>query len=214
MRKAGSSWSDLKGRLQVLEDRPWLDEGRKRVHQLTVPGQSEPRPDYRTIDYSFQVARNPLRVRMTLVSDEFSGDDAQPAPNVIVRRGRAWWLRTGDVQESGDGLTRSVGLYGLDIMLSPEPFADFDYRYARTTQSGRPSILVSAEAPDIDQLYPSDMTVLSASRYEFEVDEELGIFLASRAYIEDRIASQIALRDVEADTAIDDSVFVMALRPE
>lgn len=212
MRESGRSWSSVKGRLEVREDEAWLNEGRRRYHRESVPGQSEPGPDFRITKYSFQVVRSPLRVRMTLISDEFPGD-SQPAADLIVRRDRAWWLRTGDEERSGDGIRRSAGLCGLDVLLSPEPFADLTYGDARTSESGRPSILVSGEAPEIDRSYPNALTVLSASRYELEVDTQVGILLAGRTYIEDRIARETTLHNIETDTAMDDSVFLMPLQP-
>jgi hypothetical protein len=57
--------------------------------------------------------------------------------------------------------------------------------------------------------------VLSVSRYELEVDRELGILLANRAYIDDRIARDIVLHDIRVDPSLDDEAeFGIPVHPE
>jgi hypothetical protein len=60
-----------------------------------------------------------------------------------------------------------------------------------------------------------ELVVLSVSRYEMEVDRELGILLANRAYIDNRIARDTTLRDIRVNPSFDDEAeFGIPVCPE
>ena len=108
-------------------------------------------------------------------------------------------------------------MYGLDLMICPQPFADsMDYREAREGErEGRAAILVTAGASEMIWQRAPGQVVLSVSWYELEVDRELGILLANRAYIDDRIARDIVLHDIRVDSQLNDEAeFCMPVNPE
>jgi hypothetical protein len=111
---------------------------------------------------------------------------------------------------------RRIGLFGLELMICPKPLADImDYREARETTGERAAILVSAGASEMAWSHAPELVVLSVSRYELEVDRELGILLADRAYIDNRIARNIVLHDIRVDPSFDDDAeFGMPVYPE
>lgn len=205
MRESVSSWSSLRGRLEVRNDEAWLDEGRKRYHASAAIETATP-PEISLVSYSFSVIRTPCRVRMQLMHSTTAGNP-EPSPDLIIRRGQTWWTKTGsDVKTNGTNVMRRIGLFGLDLMICPGQLADImDYREAReTTRELRAAILLTTGASEMTWWHAPEQVVLSVSRYELEADTELGILLANRAYIDDRIARDITLHDIRVDPSFED----------
>jgi hypothetical protein len=200
MRESAASWRSLTGRLEVREDEAWLDEGRKRYHGSAA---SEPSAaaEISGAGYSFSVIRSPWRVRMQLMHSTAAG-----IPGLIICRDETWWARTGsEAKTNRANPMHRIGLFGLDLMICPQPLADImDYREARETTGERAAILVSAGPSELASQHTPELVVLSVSRYELEVDTELGILLANRAYIDNRIAREITLHDIRLNPSFDD----------
>jgi hypothetical protein len=205
MRHAGDSWSSMAGRLTVRDDEAWLDEGRRRYHG-DAPMETSTPPDISAVGYYFSVIREPWHVRMQLMHSAPSGNLEDNA-DLIVYREQTWWARTGSqVRTNGINADRRCGLYGLELMICPQSLADtMDYRQAREANHGRPAILVSAGASEMIWRHAPEQVVLSASRYELEVDKDLGILLANRAYIDDRISRDIELHDIRLNPSFDNA---------
>lgn len=204
MHKSEDSWRSLAGRLDVREDEAWLDEGRRR-HQAIAAMQTSIAPEISQTSYSFAVIRNPRRVRMQLIGSATSGNTSPP-PDMIICRDSAWWTRTGS--KRGHNLAnpaRGIGLFGLELMILPAPLADImDYREAREVTGDRDAILVSAGASERAWFDAPELVVLSVSRYELEVDRELGVLLANRAYIDNRVARDVVLRDLRVNPSFEE----------
>ena len=212
IRESAASWGSLTGRLEVRENEAWLNEGRKRFHGLAALERSAV-PDIRAVGYSFAVIRSPWRMRMQLTHSAAPGDQ-ESYPDLIIHRDLTWWARTGsEVITNSTNVSHSVGLFGLEFMICPQSLADtLYYLEAREIVRERPSILVEAGASEMAWRHAPELVVLSVSRYELEVDMELGILLANRAYIDDTIARNITLHDIRVDQALDDeTVFGMPM---
>jgi hypothetical protein len=189
MRDSAASWSSLAARLEVRDDEAWLDEGRRR-YQASAAMQLSTPPEISMVSYLFSVSQTPWRLRMRLVRSVAAGN-LQPPPDLIICRDKNWWARTGsEVMDNKAGTERRIGLHGLELMICPQQLADImDFRDAReTTREGRAAILVSAGSSEMAWRYAPEQVVLSASGYELEVDRQLGILLANRAYIDNRAA--------------------------
>lgn len=215
MRGSATSWSSLTGRLEVRNDEAWLDEGRKRYHGSAALETSTP-PEISVVCYSFAAVKSPWRIRMQLMNSVAAGDP-EPLPDLIVYRDQTWWARSGSkVKTNGTNAAYSIGLSGLELMICPQLLADImDYREARETARERAAILVSAGASEMIWRHAPEQVVLSASRYELDVDRELGILLANRAYIDDRIATDIELHDIHVNAPLDDETeFGIPAKPE
>jgi hypothetical protein len=208
MWESDASWSSLTGRLEVREDEAWLDEGRKRCRaSAAMETSASIAPDISVVDYSFSVRRTPWRARMQLIHSSAAARNPEPLPELIICRDKAWWARTGAaVKTNTANVNHRIGLFGLDLMICPQSLADImDYREAQeTTRERRAAIQVSAGASEMVWWDAPGQVVLSVSRYELEVDRELGILLANRAYIDNRIARDIVLRDISVDPSFDD----------
>jgi hypothetical protein len=215
MRGANASWSSLTGRLEVRNDEAWLDEGRKRYHGSAAL-ETSTAPEISAVGYSFSVIKTPWRARMQLLHSAAPGSP-EPHPDLIVYRDQTWWARTGsEVKTNGTDVTRRIGLFGLELMICPQSLADImDYREARETTRERAAILVSAGASEMVWWHAPELVVLSVSRYELEVDRELGILLANRAYIDNRIAREIVLHNIRVDPSFNDEAeFGIPVYPE
>jgi hypothetical protein len=203
MRESTDAWRSITGRLEVRNDEAWLDEGRKRYH-ASAAMETSTAPDISVVNYSFSVRRTPWRVRMQLMH---AAGVENAKPDLIICRDQIWWMRTGAaVKTNKANLAHRIGLSGLDLMICPKPLADImDYREARETiHDRRAAILVLAGASEMLWWHAPEQVVLSVSFYELEVDSELGILLANRAYIDDRIARDIVLHDIRVDPSLDD----------
>lgn len=215
MRESVGSWNSLSGRIEIREDEAWLDEGRKRYH-ASAAMETSTVPEVSVAGYAFSVIRTPWRVRMQLVHSAAAGSP-EPLLDLIICRDQTWWARTGShVKTNKADPMRSLGLFGLDLMLCPQPLADImDYLEAREIAGERAAILVSAGPSEMAWERAPELVVLSVSRYELEVDTELGILLANRAYIDDRIARDITLHDLRVNPALDDAAeFGIPAQPE
>ena len=215
MRESAASWGSLTGRLEVREDEAWLDEGRKRYNAAAAMETSTP-PEISVAVYSFSIKKNPWRVRMQRVHSAAT-KSPEPQPDLIICRDQTWWARTGSqVKTNGASVMRRIGLFGLDLMICPQPLADtLYYLDAREAAGGRAAILVSAGASEMTWQHAPELVVLSVSRYELEVDTELGVLLANRAYIDDRIARDITLHDIRVNPSFDDEAeFGIPVQPE
>jgi len=199
----------------VRNDEAWLDEGRKRFHGSAAL-ETSIAPEINVVGYSFAVTKSPWRVRMQLTHSAAAGNP-EPHPDLIVCRDQTWWARSGSKlsTNSADAACR-IGLFGLELMICPQLLADImDYREAREITHERAAILVAAGASEMTWLHAPEQVVLSVSRYELDVDRELGILLANRAYIDGRIACAIELHDIRVDPPFDDETeFRIPVRPE
>jgi hypothetical protein len=204
MQESATSWSSLTGRLEVRDDEAWLDEGRKRYHGSAAL-ETSTASEISIAEYSFAVAKSPWRARMQLIPSTGRGY-AESNPDLIIHRDQTWWARTGsEVKTNSTSPKRRVGLFGLELMICPQSLANImDYREAQETTRERAAILVSAGASEMLWWHAPEQVVLSVSRYELKVDKELGILLANRAYIDDRIAREIVLHDIRVDPTLDD----------
>ena len=193
-------WSSLAGLIEIWDDDAWLDEGRKRYH-AAAPMETDTDPMISAFKYSFSVTQEPWRVRMQLMGHTVA-DTLQSPPELIVCRGQTWWAKTGLQVITNEARENSrLGLFGLDLMVAPAQLAGtIDIRQAkRVTPGRRKAILLSASASEMIWQHVPELVVLSASRYELEVDEDLGILLATRAYIDNRIARSMVLHDLQVD---------------
>lgn len=217
VRESAASWSSLAGRLEVRDDEAWLDEGRKRYHASAAMAlETSTEPEISVVGYSFSVIKNPWRVRMQLIHAA-AGGNPEPLPDLIICRDQTWWAKTGSqVETNSANVTRRIGLFGLDLMTCPQPLADtMYYLEARDTTGERAAILVSAGASEMVWEHAPEQVVLSVSRYELEVDTELGILLANRAYIDNRLARDTTLHDIRVNPSFDDEAeFGIPVQPE
>jgi hypothetical protein len=173
-------------------------------------------PEISVVGYSFSVIKTPWRVRMQLIHSAAAGSP-EPPPDLIICRDQTWWARTGsEAKTNRTNPMHRIGLFGLDLMICPQPLADImDYREARETTGERAAILVSAGASEMAWQHVPELVVLSVSRYELEVDTELGILLANRAYIDNRIARDTTLHDIRVNPSFDDEAeFGIPVQPE
>jgi len=195
MRGSATSWGSLTGQLEVRNDEPWLDEGRKRYHGSAAL-ETSTTSEISVVGYSFAVVKTPWRVRMQLMHSSAAGEP-EPHPDLIIYRDQEWWARTGSELKTNSTNVAHHGLYGLELMICPQPLADIlYYEEARERIGERAAILVSAAASEMAIQHAPELVVLSVSRYELEVDRELDILLANRAYIDNRIARDIVLHDI------------------
>src|SRR5258707_256074 len=148
MRGSATSWGSLTGQLEVRNDEPWLDEGRKRYHGSAAL-ETSTTSEISVVGYSFAVVKTPWRVRMQLMHSSAAGEP-EPHPDLIIYRDQEWCARTGS------------------------------------------------------EVKTNSTNVAHHSRYELEVDRELYILLANRAYIDNRIARDIVLHDIRVDVPLDD----------
>jgi hypothetical protein len=204
MQGSATSWSSLTGRLEVRNDEAWLDEGRKRYNGSAAL-ETSTAPDISGLSYSFAAIRSPWRIRMQFMRSLVAGDP-EPHPDLIVYRDQTWWARTGSkVETNSTDVMRQIGLFGLDLMICPQSLADImDYREARETTRERAAIMLSAGASEMIWWHAPEQVVLSVSRYDLEVDRKLGILLANRAYIDDRVARNIELHNIHVDPPLND----------
>ena len=210
--RANGSWRSLAGRLELWEDEAWLDKGRARYHgspASQVPSADEPKG----LAYRFVIASEPWRVRMVLVWSRRS-PHADSDPDLLVVRGATWWARTGEILVTNDGDSRSShGLYYLDLLTQPAGLAD-SLAYisgAQAAEEDRPVIRVNAAPTEVTRLRAPSLVVLSANRYELDVDAGLGILRRVRCLIGDRLARQVMLRELRVNPPIDETDFAPPL---
>lgn len=215
MRESAGSWNSLAGQLEIREDRAWLDEGRKRYHASAAMTTSVA-PDETVASYIFSVIRAPRRARMRL-THSVPDENPETYPELVIVRDQTWWAKTGSVVETNVGdAAHGIGLFGLELMICPQPLADtMDYCEAWETRPGGSAILLSAGASEMIWFRAPELVVLSASEYELEVDRQLGILLASRAYIDNRIARNVTLSGICVNPPFDDQAeFGIPTQPE
>lgn len=218
LRHADRSWTALAGSVRSRYNEELLDLGRA-YGRSSKPGswsstarqaaRAERADGVLDLTCQFWAAASPWRLRMEKVREDGATPDQEPFPQLLIVNQDSWWaVADGVTTNAGDPSSRH-GTESLDVLLHPSPLVEgLTFTAAqRTSEAGRPAILLRA-APSDGLIWTAPaLVVLGAEQVSVVVDATLGVVLRFSAVIADEVAREHSIQSLSEMHDLDPELF-------